>query len=154
MSHQPDHLSPVFQIDVSANGNKDETTTAGESNETTELLRALVVGQERQNELLEELVENMTASQRQRASELSQWKKANPALAMKCREAVDALSEVQSSFLTQLTEEIQEYHDSMLDGEFMLNEFVDRFGPRLAHLNGVMQVLSQLGSSPRRSKKG
>ena len=26
----------------------------------------------------------------------------------------------------------------------MLNEFVDRFGPRLAHLNGVLQVLSQL----------
>jgi hypothetical protein len=28
----------------------------------------------------------------------------------------------------------------------MLNEFVDRFGPRLAHLNGVLQVLAQLGS--------
>ena len=26
----------------------------------------------------------------------------------------------------------------------MLNEFVDRFGPRLAHLNGLLQVLSQL----------
>jgi hypothetical protein len=28
----------------------------------------------------------------------------------------------------------------------MLTEFVDRFGPRLAHLNGVIQVLSQLSS--------
>ena len=28
-----------------------------------------------------------------------------------------------------------------------LNEFVDRFGPRLAHLNGVLQVLSQLSSA-------
>jgi hypothetical protein len=35
-----------------------------------------------------------------------------------------------------------------MDGEFMLNEFVDRFGPRLAHLNGVLQVLTQLGSTP------
>ena len=34
----------------------------------------------------------------------------------------------------------------MMDGEFMLNEFVDRFGPRLAHLNGVLQVLSQLSA--------
>ncbi len=25
-------------------------------------------------------------------------------------------------------------------------EFVDRFGPRLAHLNGVLQVLSQLSA--------
>jgi hypothetical protein len=36
----------------------------------------------------------------------------------------------------------------MMDGEYMLNEFVDRFGPRLAHLNGVLQVLSQLSSMP------
>ena len=28
------------------------------------------------------------------------------------------------------------------------NEFVDRYGPRLAHLNGVLQVLSQLSSIP------
>jgi hypothetical protein len=28
----------------------------------------------------------------------------------------------------------------------MLNEFVDRFGPRLAHLNGVLQVLAQLSA--------
>jgi hypothetical protein len=34
----------------------------------------------------------------------------------------------------------------MLDGDFALNEFVDRYGPRLAHLNGVLQVLSQLSS--------
>jgi len=35
-----------------------------------------------------------------------------------------------------------------VEGDFMLNEFVDRFGPRLAHLNGVLQVLTQLGSNP------
>jgi hypothetical protein len=28
----------------------------------------------------------------------------------------------------------------------MLNEFVDRFGPRIAHLNGLLQVLSQLSA--------
>jgi hypothetical protein len=30
----------------------------------------------------------------------------------------------------------------------MLNEFVDRFGPRMAHLNGLLQVLAQLSSTP------
>jgi hypothetical protein len=30
----------------------------------------------------------------------------------------------------------------------MLNEFIDRYGPRLAHLNGVIQVLAQLSSVP------
>jgi hypothetical protein len=37
--------------------------------------------------------------------------------------------------------------DALADGEFMLTEFVDRFGPRLAHLNGVLQVLAQLSSN-------
>jgi hypothetical protein len=30
----------------------------------------------------------------------------------------------------------------------MLNEFVDRFGPRMAHLNSLLQVLSQLSAMP------
>ena len=37
--------------------------------------------------------------------------------------------------------------EAIRSGDFMLNEFVDRFGPRLAHLNGVLQVLSQLSST-------
>jgi hypothetical protein len=34
-----------------------------------------------------------------------------------------------------------------LDGEFVLSEFVDRFGPRMAHLNGVLQVLAQISGT-------
>jgi hypothetical protein len=34
----------------------------------------------------------------------------------------------------------------MVEGDFVLNEFIDRYGPRLAHLNGVIQVLAQLSS--------
>ena len=46
-----------------------------------------------------------------------------------------------------MTAEIQDNEEYLLEGEYMLNEFVDRFGPRLAHLNGVLQVLAQLGGS-------
>ena len=34
----------------------------------------------------------------------------------------------------------------LADADFMLNEFIDRFGPRMAHLNGVLQVLSALSN--------
>ena len=44
-----------------------------------------------------------------------------------------------------MTDEIEDSKEYLLEGEYMLNEFVDRFGPRLAHLNGVLQVLAQLG---------
>ena len=55
---------------------------------------------------------------------------------------------MQAEFLDSLTREVNDTAEDMLDGEFVLNEFIDRFGPRLAHLNGVLQVLSQLSSTP------
>ena len=116
--------------------------------EQTHLLRELLAAQDRQNELMEDLVGQLGATQRQRATELGQWKQANPELARYCRMAAEALSRVQTEFLTSLTQEVNDNYEALLDGEFMLNEFVDRFGPRLAHLNGLLQVLSQLSSTP------
>lgn len=62
--------------------------------------------------------------------------------------AAESLSRVQTEFLNSMTQDINENFESLLDGEFMLNEFVDRFGPRMAHLNGLLQVLSQLSATP------
>ena len=116
--------------------------------EMVHLLRQMLAAQDRQNHLLEELSQQLNASQRQRATELGQWREANPELASSCRLAAETLSRVQTQFLNNLTDEVRENEESLEDGEFMLNEFVDRFGPRLAHLNGVLQVLSQLSSMP------
>ncbi len=116
--------------------------------EQTHLLREILAAQDRQNELLEELVGQLGSAHRQRQAELGQWKESNPKLAHSCRMAAEALSKVQTEFLVALTEEIAENHEVFMDGEFMLNEFVDRFGPRMAHLNGILQVLSQLSATP------
>ena len=112
--------------------------------EQTRLLRDILSAQDRQNELLEELVAQLGSAQRQRNQELTQWKAANPELAQSCRLAAEALSRVQTAFLLTLTEEVNANAEGLADGEFLLSEFVDRFGPRLAHLNGVLQVLAQL----------
>ena len=147
MSHDSQSPTPLFQLDTTADsfgGNSADSST----DDSTELLRELVKGQQRQNELLEELTQQLSASQRQRASELGQWKKANPRLASDCRYAAESLGRVQTQFLETLTEEINENSEGLIEGDFLLNEFVDRFGPRLAHLNGVLQILSQLSSVP------
>ena len=120
----------------------------GEKHDVVGLLRQMLAAQDRQNELLEELVGHMCTAQRQRANELGNWKQANPGLARNCRVAAEALSRVQTEYLISLTQEISENYETLRDGEFMLNEFVDRFGPRLAHLNGLLQVLSQLSATP------
>ncbi len=137
------------QIDVSqAPYPPAPTPPAGGGNETVLLLREMLAAQDRQNEILEELVGYLSNNQRQRAAELGQWKQANPGLARNCRLAAEALGRIQTEYLENLTQEVNDNFECLRDGEFMLNEFVDRFGPRLAHLNGLLQVLSQLSSTP------
>lgn len=133
------------QVDVTPSSQPRPVLSQNE--EQVELLREVLSAQDRTNELLEEMVQSMAANQKQRNQELNQWKKANPDLADGCREAAEVLSKVQVEYLDRLTEEITDSHDHLIDGEFMLNEFIDRYGPRLAHLNGVIQVLAQLGAS-------
>lgn len=149
MSHEPQRTRPPLfsQIDVSPTAYPAGSGPRPEV-EQTRLLRELLAAQDRQNELLEEMVNQMTAVQKQRNAELGQWKQANPHLARSCRMAAEALGKVQTEFLESLTNEVNTNYENLLDGEFMLNEFVDRFGPRMAHLNGLLQVLSQLSAVP------
>lgn len=148
MTPDPQHL-PMFRIDVSADASSSQLDDKMDTGDMiVALLRQVISNQDQQNQLLRELNNQMSATQRQRAQELCQWKDANPDLAQSCRSAAETLSRVQTQFLQTLTEEIDTHEDCLMDGEFMLNEFVDRFGPRLAHLNGVLQVLSQLSNTP------
>jgi hypothetical protein len=111
------------------------------------LMRRMITEQETSNTLLKELIVQMQAQQRGRADELGKWKKANPELANRCRVAAETLSDVQNEFLMGLTAEVEDSEDALRDSDYMLQEFVDRYGPRLAHLNGVLQVLSQLAAN-------
>ncbi len=147
MGNDPSQFSPIFSIDVSAEqGGVQRAADTSGAEATVALLHQIAVGQQKQNQLLEQLVQSNLNAQKQRAAELKQWKDANPRLAGSCRRAAEKLSAIQADFLEKLTEEIDDHEENMFDGEYVLNEFLDRFGPRLAHLNGVLQVLAQLGS--------
>jgi hypothetical protein len=140
-------VPPLFsQVDVSTGSHAQSVLPPRE--EQSELLREILAAQDRTNELLEELINAAGSNQKQRATELNQWRNAHPSLAGACREAAEALTRVQVEYLDRMTEEINDTSDDMVGGEFMLNEFIDRYGPRLAHLNGVIQVLAQLSSVP------
>jgi hypothetical protein len=132
------------QVQISPAGQSSQSIDVSERGEQTRLMREMLAAQDRQNELLEELVGLMGQAHRQRTQELEHWKQANPKLAQNCRMAAETLGKVQTEFLVALTSEVNDNADALADSDYMLNEFVDRFGPRLAHLNGVLQVLSHL----------
>ena len=152
MSYDPHQLPPLFHIDVvGASTEASPKVSTDKGDMIIALLQRLVMGQDQQNKLLAEILQQTNAVHRQRQFELGQWKQANPQLARRCRQAAETLSRVQNEFLQSLTDEVTDNEECLLDGEFMLHEFVDRFGPRLAHLNGLLQVLSQLSVFPEES---
>jgi hypothetical protein len=143
----PRPMASLFgTIEVSANPNSAANTRISTEELVVSLLRQVVATQERQTKLMEEMVAHLSQAQRQRSQELNAWKEQNPRLSQNCKTAAETLAKVQTQFLHSITNEVIDSEDSLADSDFMLNEFVDRFGPRLAHLNGILQVLAQLGS--------
>lgn len=98
------------------------------------------------NELTVELINQVSHQQRQRIAELKAWKEANPGLAKECRRAAESLAKVHTEFLSSLAQEAADNADDFSDSEYALGEFIDRYGPRLAHFNGVLQLFAQLGA--------
>ena len=135
-------------IEVSADSSAANSAAPSSDQIMIALMQQLVAGQERQSKLLEEIMNQLNATQKQRQMELGRWQQANPSLAEDCKQAAESLSDIQTQFLQGLTEEIQDNSESYVDSEYMLGEFIDRYGPRLAHLNGVLQMLSQLSMTP------
>jgi transketolase len=155
MSNDPSQLSPVFSINVSADPGNPQARDQRPTDLGTTLIaltRQLVEVQHRQNQLIEQLLQVnkqvlQTASQAnsQRQNELNQWRSAHPQLVRSCKSALETLSSVQTDFLQKLTDEVEDSKEELAESDYMFSDFLDRYGPRMAHLNGVLQVLSHLG---------
>jgi hypothetical protein len=140
--------SPFFtQVDISAGvPATGRPAPTGDLSETNVLLRELVAQAKNQSDLLLEILAQVSLQHRQRAAELKAWKEANPQLATSCRRAAESLARVHTEFLSSIALEAAENAEDFSDSEYALGEFIDRYGPRLAHFNGVLQLFAQLGA--------
>jgi hypothetical protein len=140
---------PLFfsQIDVAPPLSQPETVSTMISDIRTLMHEQLTV-QNRQNDLLEKLIAQISQTHYRKLYELALWKHANPDLAEFCRRASIKLERVQTDLLSAITEEIDENVETFFDSEYALSEFVDRFGMKFLQLNSLLQILSQLGNAP------
>ena len=149
MSHLPQTCT---QVDISATSVSRAGPAAPPATpdlaETNVLLREMVTLQRRSCDLLAELLNQVSLQQRQRAAELKSWREANPELAASCRGAAEALTKVHTEFLSTIAREAADNAEGFSESDYALGDFLDRFGPRLAHFNGVMQLFAQLGAQP------
>jgi hypothetical protein len=154
MSNDPSPFSPVFSINVSADATSPQTREQRPADLASTLIaltRQLVEVQNRQNQLIEQLLhvnkqvlQSANQANNQRQTEIAQWRNAHPHLVRSCKSALETLSGVQTEFLQKMADEVEDSKDDLADSEYVFSDFLDRYGPRMAHLNGVLQVLSHL----------
>ncbi len=113
---------------------------------TNEMLRQIV----EQNRMLLELTkETVQVARDQRArqmQELERWQNSHQAVLFETRGVLKTLEQVHGQIMEQLVGFVQENETDLMEGEFTLADFTDRFGPRLGHLNTILSVLRPLAA--------
>jgi len=116
------------------------------------VMQRILLAQQHQTAMLEKFIDSQTPPATQTATPpvvaagVEQWKTAHPELAQRCGAAFRALDEIQTELVVTLTQEVEDSDGVFLDSEFMLMELIDRFGPRMAHLNNLRMMMLQLSS--------
>jgi hypothetical protein len=137
-----------FQVDVSqlvSTPTRAAEPPAPPSSEVADLLRQML---EVQKELLAQQKAAAAAHDmggRWRAF-LARWKDPFPNLGESCRRSLPVLEGVYAKMIADLTDLCQD-GDDPLDTDFALQEFLDRFGIRLAQLGTIINLVAPLAEA-------
>ncbi|WZO97600.1 hypothetical protein EP7_004642 [Isosphaeraceae bacterium EP7] len=148
-------VSPTGQNGVVGNPNDPVTLLHMMLNlqsQSLELQRQGLEMQRQQLDLAREAAQVARDQRTRQVAELEKWQTAHDSTIDSCRDALGKLEQVHSSLMGDLAEFVDENHENLVDGDFALSDFVDRFGPRLAHLNTMLAVLRPLAVNMKRSE--
>jgi hypothetical protein len=112
--------------------------------------RQILDVQRQQLELAREAAQISREQRARQLAELERWQTGHEPVLEQCRESLANLEQIHAALMGELANYITENHENLIDGEFALTDFVDRFGPRLAHLNTMLAVLRPLTASIRK----
>jgi hypothetical protein len=137
-----------FQIDVSSAvpcPTVDPPATAGAVPETVDLLRQLLEVQREQlaYQRAAAAAHDMTARWR---TFLNRWQQEFPDLADNCRKSLPNLERCYAQLLRDLTDKLND-DEHGLENDFALQDFLDRFGMRLAQLGGILNLVAPLAEA-------
>jgi hypothetical protein len=135
-----------FQIDVTSSSGPVPASPppATPTGETVELLRQLLEVQREQLTYQKAAVQAHDTGSRWRAF-LARWREEFPSLSDACRRALPALERSYGQLIVELTEHLSE--QEALDNDFALQEFLDRYGMRLAQLGTIINLVGPLADA-------
>ena len=137
-----------FQIDVSSAvpcPPADPPATPAGLPETVDLLRQLLEVQREQLGLQRAAAAAHDMAARWRGF-LTRWQQDFPDLGDNCRKALPQLERCYGQMIHDLTEKLNE-DEHGLDNEFALQEFLDRYGMRLAQLGTILNLVAPLAEA-------
>jgi chromosome segregation ATPase len=120
--------------------------------QSLELQRQMLDMQRQQLEISKELAQVNREQRARQGAELERWQNGHEHVLERCRETLSKLEQVHASLMGELAVYVDENHENLLEGDFSLSDFVDRFGPRLAHLNTMLAVLRPLAAAKCKSE--
>jgi hypothetical protein len=143
-----------FQIDVSSAVSCPRTeppAKPGDMTETVELLRQLLEVQREQLACQRATAAAHDMTARWRAF-LTRWQPDFPDLAEGCRKALPHLERCYGQLLRELTDRLNDEDEQGLENDFALQEFLDRYGMRLAQLGTILNLVAPLAEAANSSQ--
>jgi hypothetical protein len=137
-----------FQIDVSSTSppRAADPSPAPTSADTVDLLRQILEVQREQLAYQKAALQAHDMAARWR-SFLSRWKEEFPSLSDACRRALPALERCYGQLIVELTSHLHDQGNDALDNDFALQEFLDRYGMRLAQLGTILNLVGPLADA-------
>jgi hypothetical protein len=120
--------------------------------QTLEIQRQSLEIQRQQLELAREATQVSREQRARQIAELERWQNGHDSVLDHCKESLTNLEQVHAALMGELANYVSENHENLIDGDFALTDFVDRFGPRLAHLNTMLAVLRPLAAAVRKTE--
>jgi len=120
--------------------------------QSLELQRQILELQRQQLELTRESVQFGREQRSRQSAELERWQNGHEPVLDQCKQTLGQLEQVHASLMGDLAAYVADNHENLLEADFSLSDFVDRFGPRLAHLNTMLAVLRPLAAANRKAE--
>jgi hypothetical protein len=143
-----------FQIDVSSAvpSAPAERVTPLAAGETVELLRQILEVQREQLAYQRTAAAAHDMTSRWKAF-LSRWQQEFPSLADSCRKALPHLERCYGQLIRDLTERLTD-DEEPLDNDFAVQDFLDRYGMRLAQLGTILNLVGPLAEAGPQAPQG
>jgi len=78
---------------------------------------------------------------------LARWQQDFPELPEACKSAVPILERSYGALIAELAEHLRQNGNGSLDNEFVLGEFLDRYGMRLSQLGTILSLVAFLAEA-------